>query len=136
MSGSFNNHARKVRNSKLPMGRRAFNLRSAILQYCYFAGEPSHSGMVEHLSNLVGGDLARSATESQLLDALNRLELARNRILEIRRAYDIKRIRAKLNGRRVPSNIEGENLAKAIEAAKQNAGMLPSKRKRRWYLEG
>lgn len=53
------------------------------------------------------------------------MELVRNQVRELRRAYDFKRLRAKLRGRRVPSKAEQQALSEAIEAVKRVAGMLP-----------
>ena len=81
--------------------------------------------MIIHLGDLVRGDLFHSAEEFQLLAALQQIELARNQILELKRAFERKRIRHKLRGRRTPSKAELQALSEAITAVRRATGILP-----------
>ena len=122
---SFNSYARKVRNVNLPMDIRA----SALLSCMLFGGlgEPHYSfqAMVGHLGRVVGADLFHSAEENHLLAALHRMEVFRNQALDIRRAFERRRIRQKCRGMRFPSKAEQLALSEAITAIRKAADMLP-----------
>lgn len=125
MPGSFNNFARKVRNVDLPLPVRASALRSCISRYNWSVCGASYSRSLKHLSELVGADLQKSAQEHHLLAVLNRLEVARNRILALKFAYERKRIRQKMRGERVPNIPEWLALQEGFGAVRRSENVAP-----------
>jgi hypothetical protein len=125
MSGSFNNYARKVRNVQLSMGIRSSALHSCVQQFCGSISECPYIVTLARLRQLVESDLRHSAEEAHLLAALQRIELARNQILELMRAFERKRIRQKYRGRRFPSKAEQLALSEAITAIRKASDLLP-----------
>jgi hypothetical protein len=122
---SFNSYARKVRNVNLPLDIRASALLSCMLTGGLDEGHYSFQAMVGHLGRLVGADLFHSAEESHLLAALHRMEVFRNLALDIRRAFERKRIRQKCRGRRFPCKAEQLALSEAITAIRKASDLLP-----------
>ena len=61
-------------------------------------------------SERYGFDSQDTPTDQQLLDALNAVEVERNRQLERIRNFGRKRIREKMRGKRYPSRKDVENL--------------------------
>lgn len=126
MCGSFNNYARRVRTVDLPIAARAGALRSCIRVFCENVPQRPYISVVRQMGRLVGTDLAHSAEERHLLDALSRLERVRQQILELRRAFERRRIRQKLRGRRVPDQAEERVFQEAILRLCRAAEILPT----------
>lgn len=95
---SFNHFARKVMNPDLPIGVRYSALHSCILRLVWMTGE-SFAGSRDRLNSQFGFR-RRNPTESQLLATLAAVERERNLILQQLRAYERRRIREKMLGRR------------------------------------
>lgn len=101
---SFNHYARKVMNPTLPMGVRYSALHSCILRLARKTGEPF--SQARDRLNLKYGFRRRNPTEYQLLSTLVAIERERNLACEQLRAYERRRIKEKMRGkRRIP---EGE----------------------------
>jgi len=95
---SFNGSARHVRNPALPLPLRAMALRSCVMRLCRLTGERYTHALARYADTL-GIDLT-NVTEQELLTALARIESERNQILEQVRAFERKRVREKLRGKR------------------------------------
>src|SRR5688572_5977219 len=94
---SFNYHARKVRNSALPITYRRSALFSCVVRL---------GGLVKQrygvLCSCFQLNVQQPMTEAQLLNKLTALEVLRNRFLKKLQDFDRKRLREKLRGRRQP----------------------------------
>ena len=123
--GSFNNDARKVRNPRLPLPKRAVALRSCLSKCSWAVCGGPYSRVLKHFGTLVGADLQKSAQEHHLLAALDKLEITRNRILSLRFAYERKRIRQKMCGNRVPNTAEWTALQEAFESVRHSENVIP-----------
>lgn len=126
MSGSFNNHARRVRNANLPLPIRAVALRSCISKCSWVVCGAPYSRSLKHLGIMVGADLQKSANEKQLLAVLNKIEITRNQILALESGFERRRIRQKMRGRRTPKLAEIVALQEATEAIRRKENMIPS----------
>ena len=82
--------------------------------------------MVAHFSLRAGADLTCHAEEDHLLQILTEIERIHNQIVNVERAFAIKRLRMKLRGRRMPSKREFEALEAAVEAIVQSSGLFPA----------
>ena|SRR5438105_9581756 len=105
---SFNNHAKRVLNPQLPLPARRSALRSCIQRFTRLSKE-SYKGVTaryEARFHCTG----KHSTEDQLLKALSAMVAERNLILENLRAFERKRIREKMSGRRTLSNTEQKDL--------------------------
>src|SRR4051794_30698496 len=95
---SFNHYARKVMNPNLPIGVRYSALHSCILRLVWKTGEPFSA--VRDRLDAQFGFRRRNPTDHQLLSTLAAIERARNLALQQLRAYERRRIREKMLGRR------------------------------------
>jgi hypothetical protein len=107
---SFNHFARKVLNPTLPMGVRCSALHSCILQLVWKTGEPFSQARDRLYAEF--GFRRNDPTEYQLLSTLAAIQRERNLILEQLRAYERRRIREKMLGRRCVSKEEQDALRK------------------------
>jgi len=101
---SFNWYARKVLNPVLRLSVRGSALRSCILRLCRLTGE-RYTHALTRYSDTRGIDFS-SATEQELVTALARIQSERNQFLEQVRAFERKRVREKLRGKRRPSKAD------------------------------
>ena len=103
---SFNNFARKVRRRDLPLSHRRSALASSILRLCWLTGQPFGETKQRYNQgfhvNLGLGPL-KIPTEEALLKAIAAVEVERNQFLEQLRAFERRRIRDKMRGKRQPS---------------------------------
>jgi hypothetical protein len=122
-SMSFNYHARKVRNSALPIAHRYSALCSCLTQLSWLAKQP-YGGLCSYFHLQVQEPM----TEAQLLDRLTAIEVFRNRFLEKLRHFDRKRLRQKLQGRRQPGKKAVQALynIEALEKPLPSAGSMSS----------
>ena len=98
---SFNYYARKVRNPRLPLKVRCSSLSSCILRLGWLRRQKYLATRAQFAKYLPATGPMR-LDEAQLLVALAAIEIERNRFLEQIRAFERKRIREKLRGRRSP----------------------------------
>lgn len=125
MGGSLNYHARRVRDTRSILGYRKSALFSCMRIFTSDIREPSREITIANLSYLVGANLKDTTDESHYLEALLRMEKVHNQILELKRAYERKRIRLKFRGKRIPTKAENQELSDAIMAVRLAAGMYP-----------
>ena len=118
---SFNNSARRVRNPELSLKERDSALRSCLALMVGIVGE-RHSGLRAAYMPWI----PEAPTNQQLMNAMSSLEIARNRHLEKLRAFERKRIREKMRGRRQPRRKDLDELRR-IETP--SAPELPAPRK-------
>jgi hypothetical protein len=85
----------------------------------------SYTATLKHLSLWVGADIQRSAQVEHLLAVLNKLEIARNKILFLRFAFERKRLRQKLRGRRTPATSDVHRLHQAVADVMRSDGLIP-----------
>lgn len=97
---SFNYYARKVRDPRLDMQIRRSALGSCILRLGWLTRQSFLATRRRYAAQF--NPRAIPPREEDLLDALAALEKARNRFLERLRAFERRRIREKLRGRRRP----------------------------------
>src|SRR5437016_1933045 len=105
---SFNHFARKVMNPSLPIGVRYSALHSCILRLAWKTGEPFSEARDRFDSQF--GFRRKNPTDYQLLSTLAAIERERNLVLQQLRAYERRRIREKLLGRRSISEAEQKAL--------------------------
>jgi hypothetical protein len=98
---SFNNYARKVRNPRLDLPVRRSALASCILRLAWLT-KRSYLATRAPFAARYNLDRPRQPDEEELLEALVAIERERNRFLERVRAFERRRIREKLRGRRHP----------------------------------
>lgn len=96
---SFNYHARKIRNSQLPLTKRRSRLSSCIMHLSWLTNRHFQEVRQSYVRNY-SLDSPEGPTESQLLAALDAIEVERNLYLEKLRAFERKRIREKMKGQR------------------------------------
>lgn len=94
---SFNHYARKVRNPALPFPNRVIALATCIGNLRWLMGKRFDEAVEE-----LGFSPRDELTEAKLHTVLNRVEAARNCFLERLQAFERKRIREKMLGRRTP----------------------------------
>jgi hypothetical protein len=109
---SFNHYARKVRDPALKIAARRTALSSCIGSLRWLTGQHFNSPRKRF-----GFEAQREIDGPQLVEVLNQVERYRNRVLEILRAYERKRIRQKAQGIRHPRKAEREKLYASIDAA-------------------
>jgi hypothetical protein len=110
---SFNYHARKVRDFRLDISIRRGALKSCILRLGWLTRQ-KYSAIWDRFAPPFGLDKTDRPSAEQLLDALTALERERNRVLERLRAFDRRRTREKLRGRRQLTTAEQEALRQAL----------------------
>ena len=105
---SFNWYARKVRNATLGPGVRRSAFYSCLLRLSWMTHERFHETIARYDAQFHFH--ARRTTEAPLLAALTAMERERNGILEKLRAFERKRMRAKMRGNRRLSAAEAQAL--------------------------
>ena len=110
---SFNYYARRARNRRLDLRRRRCALNSCLLRLAWLTRE-RYSITRAHFAERFSLDTPPQFSEDQLLDALAAVEVERNRVLERLRAFDRKRLRAKLRGQRQMSAAESAALREIL----------------------
>jgi hypothetical protein len=122
---SLNCYARKVRDRRLDLRIRRCALNSCILRLAWLTRQ-RYLLTRDRFAARFSLDPPEELTEDQLLDALTAIEVERNRVLEKVRAFDRKRLRAKLRGRRQMSAAEAvafrEALAGGLAAGSHEEG--------------
>jgi len=105
---SFNTYAKRVLNAQLPMPARRSALRSCIQQLTRVNHESYKeiTARYEARFHCTG----KHATDDQLLSALSALTTERNLVLEKLQAFERKRIRQKMSGKRTLSKGEQNEL--------------------------
>jgi hypothetical protein len=121
---SFNHYARKVMNPDLPMGVRYSALHSCILRLVWKSGEPF--SQARDRPDLQFGFRRRNPTDAQLLSTLVAIERERNLVLQQIRAYERRRIREKMLGRRGIPEAEQKALRR-LYAMEPGAAFYPEK---------
>jgi hypothetical protein len=94
---SFNYHARRARNSALPINYRRSSLLSCVLRLGWLVKQNRGT-----LCNYFELNVQKQMDESQLLDKLTAIEVFRNRFLKRQQNFERKRLREKMRGRRQP----------------------------------
>jgi hypothetical protein len=104
---SFNTYAKRVLNPQLPMPARRSALRSCIQRFTRLSNESYKeiTARYEARFHCTG----RHSTDDQLIKALFALITERNLVLENLRAFERKRIREKLSGRRTLAKTNRKN---------------------------
>jgi hypothetical protein len=92
---SFNYHARKVRNSGIPLLHRRSTLSSCIQNLQWLVNQRYRT-----LCNDFELNFQKPMSETQLLNSLTAIEVFRNRFLKRLQDFDRKRLREKMRGRR------------------------------------
>jgi hypothetical protein len=113
---SFNNYARKVRNSNLPMPNRRSALFSCVGRLSWLVKQRYGT-----LCTCLQLNTQKPMTEAQLLDKLTAIEVFRNRFLNKLQDFERKRIREKMRGRRQPRKKEVQALYEIKGLDKQDA---------------
>lgn len=109
---SFNYFARKVMNPNLPMGVRYSALHSCILRLVWKTGEPFTKAVARLNSEF--GFKTKDPSDYQLLSTLAAVERERNLVLEKVRAFEHRRIREKIRGKRCISKKDQNTVPKAF----------------------
>ncbi len=105
---SFGWYARKARNSQLPLHVRRSAVRSCILRLSWRTGERFHAAVGRFNKQFHFNK--RTSGEGQLLAALTEVERERNLLVERVRSFELKRKKAKREGRRSLTKAEQEAL--------------------------
>ncbi|WP_103670051.1 hypothetical protein [Pseudanabaena sp. BC1403] len=111
---SFHTHARIVRRNDLPFHYRRSAFRSCIQVYRWLIRQKFQVTYLRY-SKFFGFDENISESNERLNKAIDALETERNLFLEQLRLFDKKRIKEKVGGRRLPSNIEVDLLYKNMK---------------------
>lgn len=106
---NFNVSARKVRDVGLPLNYRRHAFGSCVRSYSALIGE-KFSGIYSRFSTWFGFDLRNKPTAEQLSEAMNALEVERNKFLVKLRLFERQRLRDKFRGKRSPSKAALEKL--------------------------
>lgn len=120
---SFASSAREVRDPALPLWRRYSGLRGCVRSFSFLTGR-SYNATLERLG--LTWSIVRPAdppTDAFLRGTLDLLERERNRYLAGLRGFELRRVRAKMRGRRQLSRAERDGLA-ALRAA-VDAALVP-----------
>lgn len=113
---SFHYHARKVRNSGIPIEHRRSALSSCIQNLQWLVKQRYRS--LYRYFELHSHD---SMDEARLLDRLTAIEVFRNRFLKKQQNFERKRIREKMKGRRQPRKKDVQALYEIEEFDKKSA---------------
>lgn len=118
---SFDHYARKVRDADRPPWARLCSLRGCVSSYCWLSRQP-YRATLERLGLAWTPDVRREPPSDAFLRAtMDALERERNRCLDELRAFERRRIRAKLRGNRQLSRAEREALARLRDPAPEPA---------------
>jgi hypothetical protein len=112
---SFNYHARKVRNSALPLTHRRSALSSCV-QNLRWLVDQRYSSLCSYFEL----NFQKPMGESQLLDKLTAIEVFRNRFLKRQQNFEHKRLREKMKGRRQPRKKDVQTLYALKEFEKKD----------------
>lgn len=103
---SFGYHARRVRDPDRPPWRRLSSLRACVSSYCRLTGA-GYRRMLAYLDLEHSEQIPRDPPSDEFLRrTLDQVERERARYLERLRAFERRRIRAKLRGNRQLSTAE------------------------------
>jgi hypothetical protein len=111
---NFHTHARIVRRSDLPFYCRRSAFRSCIQLYRWLIRQKFQATYLRY-SKHFGFDEDTIDCNERLNKAMNALETERNLFLDNLRLFDKKRIREKIEGRRLPSKIAVDSLYKDMK---------------------
>ena len=101
---TYNWYARKALNPNLPIGVRRGAFFSCISSMSFLSGE-RYRHLIERYDNRF--HFYQDKTDvNKLLLALAAMEIDRNQVLEELRAFDKKRLREKMRGKRTLSKVE------------------------------
>jgi hypothetical protein len=120
---SFLSSARKVRDPDLPLWKRYSALRGCVVSFSFLTKQ-SYNGTLERLG--LTWSVLRPAdppTDEFLRRTLDRLERERTLYLAGLRSFELRRVRAKMRGRRQLSRAERDALAELRRRA--DAGIAP-----------
>ncbi|HLM68265.1 MAG TPA: hypothetical protein VK358_12090 [Longimicrobium sp.] len=120
---SFASGARQVRDPALPLWRRYSALRGCVASFSSLT-QRSYNATLERLG--LTWSIVRPAdppTDEFLRRTLDLLERERNRYLAGLRAFELRRVRAKMRGGRQPSRAERDGLAALRERV--DAALVP-----------
>lgn len=106
---SFNNFAQNVRDTRLSFATRRIRLNCCIGSFCWLTKQ-SYRKVHEYYSEKYGFDNPVEQNPAHLLAALDELIAVRNRFLEKLHAFERKRIREKMRGKRRPIQTELEKV--------------------------
>lgn len=113
-----------MRDPKLNLYQRRRRLWNAIRLYCYFVGRPLYTAIRSLLDARFGFDSQSPLTQESLLGAIVTMEVVRNQVVELRRAFERKRIKEKARGKR-HSSLDEALLREAMLKVQHAAGLLP-----------
>lgn len=120
---SFLSSARKVRDPDLPLWKRYSALRGCVVSFSFLTKQ-SYNGILERLG--LTWSVLRPAdppTDEFLRRTLDRLERERTLYLAGLRSFELRRVRAKMRGRRQLSRADRDALAELRQRAE--AGTVP-----------
>ncbi|HST61698.1 MAG TPA: hypothetical protein VLK84_23565 [Longimicrobium sp.] len=120
---SFLSSARKVRDPDLPLWKRYSALRGCVASFSFLT-QRSYNGTLERLG--LTWSIVRPAdppTDAFLRRTLDLLERERSRYLAGLRGFELRRVRAKMRGRRQLSRAERAALASLREGV--DAALVP-----------
>jgi hypothetical protein len=120
---SFASSARKVRDPALPLWKRYSALRGCVASFSFLTHR-SYNGTLERLG--LTWSIVRPAappTDAFLRGTLDMLERERNVYLTGLRGFEVRRVRAKMRGRRQLSRAERDGLAALRERV--DAALVP-----------
>lgn len=110
---SFNNYAQKVRDSTLSFITRRSALSSCIGKFCWLTNQ-SYQRVRTSYADKFGFDNLTQQDDTTLIMAIDELTAERNRFLEKLRAFQHKRIRDKMRGRRKPTKSDIKKLYESL----------------------
>jgi hypothetical protein len=122
---SFASSARQVRDPALPLWRRYSALRGCVASFSFLT-QRSYNATLERLG--LRWSVVRPAdppTDEFLRRTLDLLERERNRYLAGLRTFELRRVRAKMRGRRQPSRAERDGLAALRERVDAALAPIP-----------
>lgn len=103
---SFNYHARRVRDPDRPAWLRLSSMRACVRSYCRLTGA-SYARLLEYLQLDHSPDVPRDPPSYAFLQRkLDEVQRERNWFLDRLRAWERRRVRAKVRGGRQLSNAE------------------------------
>ena len=106
---SFRPISRQMRQLERSFVWRRSCFRACLESYCGLSRQ-SHRALYARFADEFGFDRDDVAdADERILRALDALDAERNQMLELLRAFDMKRVRMKARGRRTLSNAEREN---------------------------
>jgi hypothetical protein len=120
---SFASGARQVRDPALPLWRRYSALRGCVASFSFLTRR-SYNATLERLG--LTWSIVRPAdppTDEFLRRTVDLLERERNRYLAGLRTFELRRVRAKMRGRRQPCRAERDGLAALGERV--DAALVP-----------